>query len=719
KTINSARPVNTATPTYADYPNDPLMHDLEDVRIFDDAYDDKDKGAEADYNNLETGHRQEEGIDYDEVFVPVARIEAISVKSASTLMKTHKPLSKDAAGTDVDVHLYRSMIGSLMYLTSSKPNIMIDTKIHVDNESAICVVKNPVYHSKTKLEIRHHFIRDSYEKRLIEIVKIHTDYNDQTVNDNVRLQALIDGKKVVITEAFIRHDLKLNDAEGTSCLPNVVIFEELARMGAKTTSWNEFSSTMASAIICVPFYMFPRFVQVFVNHQIGDLSHHIGIFVNPSLTKKDPIPIPSSDPLLSSEDSMSLKELMVLCTNLSNKILGLENEVIEMKYSHKAKIAELESRVEKLEEENKSLTKELKSFNSKVDSLAYKKIVMDKEKSSKQGRKIADIDADAKVNLENVYNLDLAHEETVLSMHDATDADGKEVAKEVVEVITTAKLIVDEVSTVGDELNAIDKEQVSAAPTNITTAQPSEATKISVDISNAPKAKGIVFHDVEKSTTRTASLKAHVKDKGKAKLVEEPKVLKSRKAQVSIGKEVTRKIEAEWNADIQDNIDWNEVVEQVQSKQSDAVRKYQALKRNLVSVAQARKNMIIYLKNMAGFKMEFFKGMSYDEIRHLFKEEYNKVQTLFKEGLEINAEKIKAPRKRTRKENVEKDQNAKKSKRQMFNKVRLQVDYEVEMAYDLLRLIFMENIKFREGLLRNMDIYNLVMSFQLNAAGVD
>ncbi|GJZ78630.1 putative ribonuclease H-like domain-containing protein [Tanacetum coccineum] len=54
----------------------------------------------------------------------------------------------------------------------------MQTKIHVDNESAICVVKNPVYHSKTKhIKIRHHFIRDSYEKRLIKMVKIHTDNN--------------------------------------------------------------------------------------------------------------------------------------------------------------------------------------------------------------------------------------------------------------------------------------------------------------------------------------------------------------------------------------------------------------------------------------------------------------------------------------------------------------------------------------------------------------
>ncbi|GJX28548.1 putative ribonuclease H-like domain-containing protein [Tanacetum coccineum] len=54
----------------------------------------------------------------------------------------------------------------------------MNTKIHIDNESTICVVKNPVYHSRTKhIEIRHHFIRDCYEKRLIDVLKIHTDSN--------------------------------------------------------------------------------------------------------------------------------------------------------------------------------------------------------------------------------------------------------------------------------------------------------------------------------------------------------------------------------------------------------------------------------------------------------------------------------------------------------------------------------------------------------------
>nr|GEW01315.1 hypothetical protein [Tanacetum cinerariifolium] len=102
------------------------------------------------------------------------------------------------------------------------------------------------------------------------------------VNDVTRLQALVDKKKVVIMEASIRDALRLDDAEGVECLPNKEIFTELARIGyekpstkltfykafflsqwkflihtilqcmsAKSTSWNEFSSLMASAVICL------------------------------------------------------------------------------------------------------------------------------------------------------------------------------------------------------------------------------------------------------------------------------------------------------------------------------------------------------------------------------------------------------------------------------------------------------------------------------------
>nr|GEX99441.1 synaptobrevin, longin-like domain protein [Tanacetum cinerariifolium] len=103
-----------------------------------------------------------------------------------------------------------------------------------------------------------------------------------TIVPTVRLQALVDKKKIVIIEATIRDALRLDDTEGVDCLPNEEIFGELARMGyekpstkltfykaffssqwkflihtilqcmsAKRTSWNEFSSSIASAVICL------------------------------------------------------------------------------------------------------------------------------------------------------------------------------------------------------------------------------------------------------------------------------------------------------------------------------------------------------------------------------------------------------------------------------------------------------------------------------------
>ncbi|GKB24702.1 retrovirus-related pol polyprotein from transposon TNT 1-94 [Tanacetum coccineum] len=163
----------------------------------------------------------------------------------------------------------------------------------------------------------------------------------KTVNEERHIQALVDKKKVIISETSIRSDLKLDDAEGTDCLPTATIFAELERMGyenltqkltfykayflsqwkflihtilqclsSKTTSWNEFSSTMASAIIClatnqkfnlskyifdnmvknldggVKFLMYPRFVQVFLDKQVEGMSKHKGVYVTPSHTKK-------------------------------------------------------------------------------------------------------------------------------------------------------------------------------------------------------------------------------------------------------------------------------------------------------------------------------------------------------------------------------------------------------------------------------------------------
>ncbi|GJR34954.1 hypothetical protein Tco_1210638 [Tanacetum coccineum] len=58
----------------------------------------------------------------------------------------------------------------------------------------------------------------------------------KTVNREVQLQALVDGKKVIITETSVRRDLQLEDSEGIECLPNADIFEQLTLMGYEKPS---------------------------------------------------------------------------------------------------------------------------------------------------------------------------------------------------------------------------------------------------------------------------------------------------------------------------------------------------------------------------------------------------------------------------------------------------------------------------------------------------
>nr|GEV08561.1 putative ribonuclease H-like domain-containing protein [Tanacetum cinerariifolium] len=99
--------------------------------------------------------------------------------------------------------------------------------------------------------------------------------------------------------------------------------------------------------------------------------------------------------------------------------------------------------------------------------------------------------------------------------------------------------------------------------------------------------------------------------------------------------------------DKEENIDWNAIAEQIQEKHLNNIRKYQNLKRKPVSIAQARKNMIIYLKNMAGYKMEHFRGMPYD------KESFKKLKAVKVSGFESTQETSTNDPKEMSKEDVQ------------------------------------------------------------------
>ncbi|GJW27742.1 ribonuclease H-like domain-containing protein [Tanacetum coccineum] len=165
------------------------------------------------------------------------------------------------------------------------------------------------------------------------------------------IQALVDKKKVIITETSIRSDLKLDDAEGTDCLPTATIFVELERIGAKTTSKYIFDNMVKNLEGGVKFFMYPRKVTpLFETMMVQDTedmgedsaahtdSHSTPTHTQPSSSKPqkknsrrkqrkdsgpiEPIPdeainkehvaTPSYDPPQSGEDRMQLTELMDL-----------------------------------------------------------------------------------------------------------------------------------------------------------------------------------------------------------------------------------------------------------------------------------------------------------------------------------------------------------------------------------------------------------------------
>nr|GEW57462.1 hypothetical protein [Tanacetum cinerariifolium] len=175
-----------------------------------------------------------------------------------------------------------------------------------------------------------------------------------------------------------------------------------------------------------------------------------------------------------------------------------------------------------------------------------------------------------------------------------------------------------------------------------TTAVTLTAAPARVAATPSRRRKGVVIRDPEEESITSTIIPAETKskDKGKGILVEEPKPLK-KKQQIKQDEQYARELHAELNKDI----DWDEVIDHVKlkAKEDPAVKKYQALKRKPQTEAQARKNMMLYLKNVVGFKMNYFKGMSYDDIHLIFEGMINSnVAFLLKTKEQIEEDKNRA-----------------------------------------------------------------------------
>nr|GEY29789.1 hypothetical protein [Tanacetum cinerariifolium] len=253
------------------------------------------------------------------------------VKSASTPIETEKPLLKDTDDSSFNL---------VAYSDSDYAGASLDRKSTTGGCQFLgcrliswqCEKQTVVATSSTEAE----YIADaSCYAQFWALATI------KKVNDAIYLRALIDGKKVVVTENVISQDLHLDDADGVECLPNEDIFAELARMGyekpppkltfykaffsaqwkflihtltqcvsTKRTAWNDFSCSIASVVICLAtgrkfnfskyifdsmvrnvdnpskFLMYPHFLQVVINNQVDDLTSHNTRYTFPALTHK-------------------------------------------------------------------------------------------------------------------------------------------------------------------------------------------------------------------------------------------------------------------------------------------------------------------------------------------------------------------------------------------------------------------------------------------------
>nr|GEX92862.1 hypothetical protein [Tanacetum cinerariifolium] len=288
------------------------------------------------------------------------------------------------------------------------------------------------------------------------------------------------------------------------------------------------------------------------------------------------------------------QQVLDTCSALTRRVENLEHD----KAAQKLEIIKLKARGRMIDDLDKD-----KRIELVVDQ------VKDADTAKTEGRHAAE----QTEKQAEIYHLDLDHPSNVLSMQ----KDDSEV-QEVVEVVTTAKLITKVVTA--------STSQVSAASATISAAKPSIPAAAPTGVAAyTRRRKGLIIKDLEEELSSKPSAETpKLKDKGKGILIETPKPIK-KKDQIELDAEYARKLHEEINKDhkeINKDIDWDAEIDHVKQKSKENpqyIKRYQVMKKRPQTESEARKNIMIYLKNTAGYKLDFFKGMLYDEIRLFFK----------------------------------------------------------------------------------------------------
>ncbi|GJY62558.1 hypothetical protein Tco_0463215 [Tanacetum coccineum] len=452
--------------------------------------------------------------------------------------------------------------------------------------------------------------------------------SSQTVNDVKQIDATVDSKAVVVTEASIRSSLLFNDADGTVCLTNEAIFQNLALMGyegsGEPTEPQTTPSPTQPSTGDQPFETSPSHTTTQDSRDTLEGTNR---------NERDQVQTPHDSPLSGghtsnrAEGALNLQELSVLCTNLSNKVLALES----IKDAQAAEISALKSRIKKLEKKCNPSISHHRAWLKSVKRLSMKK---------RFGKQESDQDAD--------------HGIEYMETKEAVDEGRQSDEIEEVNLIDDIEVVEDKGS--GDkggnaeELVSTTRPEVSTARPDIDAARPEDSaveprtlpTITSIfddeDITMAQtlikmkeekaKEKGVSFKDIENSSRPERSILTlkplpiiDPKDKGKI-----TSRLASRGGRERQREEETSKAAiAEMYDEVQAGIDADALfVAKLQQEEREeytiekrakflaetiaAQRKFRVAQRSAEirsrppTKSQLRNLMMTYLKNMGGYK---------------------------------------------------------------------------------------------------------------------
>ncbi|GKD48185.1 hypothetical protein Tco_1277161 [Tanacetum coccineum] len=577
----------------------------------------------------------------------------------------------------------------------------------------------------------------------------------------VTITATIDGHSKTLTEASLRRHLKLEDQDGLTSLPNSEIFEQLALTGYHSDSdkltfqkgafspqwrflihtilhclspmktvWEQFSSNIATALICLAtgrkfnfsrmifehmvtnissphkFLMYPRFIQICLDMQKKQLQQHSNTYPVPSLTTKvfnnmrrstkgytgvevqlfpamitipqsatsptpsslpsritsspspsseptpahvspaepspsptapqhsQPLPVaedhvspPNESPLHavhsheSEEGSLKLQELTNLVSQLSAKIGVLETDLKTTKLLYSSAFTKLILRVKKLETHVKSgkarrKAKYVLSEDEDIqdDSYKYGRIFNDQEEGVEwiPDKEIEVHDKEVQEKPSDETEIVAQDETPTEVLQDQESSEKGQSAVSTADATGTASKLPQRVSTA--------EERVSTAEVDTGTAGRVVYSRRSSKVTRQDKGKGIMTEPDSKkkskkeleqerlSLAEAIRIQEQIDEDQRAQIARDEEIAKQWQEQERLEQERIEQERIESEGLTTKDIDWND----------PSVQRYWAKKTKPMTEAQARRNMVVYLKNQGNYKIKDFDGMSYYEIRPIF-----------------------------------------------------------------------------------------------------